>query len=388
VVAQPADPPPARAGQLDPGGGMMRLYLSATLSGYIGRLFFTRFLAVFFAFTAIVFLFDFIELLRRAATKADAPFAVIVRLSLLKLPHMAQELIPFVVLFATMLTFWRLTRSHELTVVRAAGVSVWQFLLPALALALLIGAVRVTLLNPMAAALYSRFEQVEAKTLRGRTSMLAVSPTGFWLREVDSHTNAIIHAQRMSSRDMELYEVIFFNLVGKDKFASRIDAATARLESGMWIMRDAWISSPEQPERFEAEYRLPTEMTLERIQESFASPETISFWDLPGFINTLEAADFSAVRHRLHYQRLLSGPLLLFAMVLVAASFSLRAPRRGGGQMLLAFGTLIGFVLFFISNLVAALGQSGSIPVQLAAWTPAGISTLLGVTLLLHLEDG
>lgn len=369
----------------------MRLYLSATLSGYIGRLFFTRFLAVFFAFTAIVFLFDFIELLRRAATKADAPFSVILRLSLLKLPYMAQELIPFVVLFATMLTFWRLTRSQELTVVRAAGVSVWQFLLPALLLALLIGAVRVTLLNPMAAALYSRFEQVEAKTLRGRTSMLAVSPTGFWLREVEGRTNAIVHAQRMSSRDMELYDVIFFNFASKDqkdRFVSRIDATTARLESGMWIMRDAWISSPEQPERFEAEYKLPTEMTIERIQESFASPETISFWDLPGFINTLEAADFSAVRHRLHYQRLLSGPLLLFAMVLVAASFSLRAPRRGGGQMLLAFGTLIGFVLFFISNLVAALGQSGSIPVQLAAWTPAGISTLLGVTLLLHLEDG
>lgn len=366
----------------------MRLYLSATLSAYIGRLFFARFAAVFFAFTSIVFLFDFIELLRRAAGKADAPFSMVVRMSLLKLPHMAQELIPFVVLFATMLTFWRLTRSQELTVVRAAGVSVWQFLLPALALAILIGAVRVTLFNPMAAALYSRFEQVEAKTLRGRSSMLAVSPTGFWLREVDSATNAVIHAQRVSSREMELYDVTFFNFVDKDLFKNRIDAASARLEDGAWVMKDAWVTSPEHPGRFEKEYRLPTDMTIERIQDSFASPETISFWDLPGFISLLESADFSAVRHRLHFHRLLSSPLLLFAMVLVAASFSLRAPRRGGGQLLLAFGTLVGFVLFFVSNLVAALGQSGSIPVQLAAWTPAGITTLLGVTLLLHLEDG
>jgi lipopolysaccharide export system permease protein len=387
VVDRPAEPPAAQPTRLGAGGFLMRLYVSATLSGYIGRLFFTRFLAVFFAFTSIVFLLDFIELLRRSATKVDASFSIVLRLSLLKLPHMAQELIPFVVLFATMLTFWRLTRSQELTVVRAAGVSVWQFLLPALALAVLIGTVRVTLLNPMAAALYSRFEQVEAKTLRGRTSMLAVSPTGFWLREFERNSNAVIHAQRMSSREMELYDVIIFNF-NKDQFASRIDAATARLENGNWIMRNAWISSPNQPGLFEAEYRLPTDMTIERIQDSFASPETISFWDLPGFINTLDAAEFPATRHRLHFHRLLSGPLLLFAMVLVAASFSLRAPRRGGGQMLLAFGTIIGFVLFFISNLVAALGQSGSIPVQLAAWTPAGISTLLGVTLLLHLEDG
>jgi lipopolysaccharide export system permease protein len=51
-------------------------------------------------------------------------------------------------------------------------------------------------------------------------------------------------------------------------------------------------------------------------------------------------------------------------------------------------GVGAGFLLFFLSNLVAALGQSASVPVVLAAWAPAAVSTLLGVSMLLHLEDG
>jgi lipopolysaccharide export system permease protein len=51
-------------------------------------------------------------------------------------------------------------------------------------------------------------------------------------------------------------------------------------------------------------------------------------------------------------------------------------------------GIAAGFLLYFISNVVAALGQNAAIPVALAAWTPAGVSILVAMTLLLHLEDG
>lgn len=362
--------------------------LSLTLSAYIGRQFAFRFGAVLVGLTAIVYLFDVIEMLRRASTREEVTLGIVLQLSLLKLPYLMQEMIPFVILFATMLTFWRLSRNHELTVVRAAGISVWQFLLPALALAVLVGAFRLAVLNPVGAVMYASFEETEAKLLRGRTSLLSVSQSGFWLRQTDGRTNSVIHALRVASQDMELYDVIIFNFEGRDKFVSRIDAASARLEPGAWVLKNARISTPDQPTRFEPVYRLQTDMTLARIQESFASPETISFWELPAFIHLLEKAGFSAVRHRLHWQRLLAGPLLLLAMVLLAATFSLRPPRRGGTLILVVSGISAGFVLYFLSNLVAALGQNASIPVTLAAWTPAGVSTLVAVTLLLHLEDG
>ena len=81
-------------------------------------------------------------------------------------------------------------------------------------------------------------------------------------------------------------------------------------------------------------------------------------------------------------------PLLLCAMVLIAATFSLRPTRRGGTAYMVLGGVIAGFLLFFISDIVFALGLSATIPAILAAWTPAGVSSMLGAAMLLHLEDG
>ena len=129
-------------------------------------------------------------------------------------------------------------------------------------------------------------------------------------------------------------------------------------------------------------------MSREKILDSFAPPETISFWDLPEFIELLENAGFSATQHKLQFHRLLATPLLLAALVLLAASFSLRSQRRGRVGLVILGGVLTGFLLYFVSNIVFALGLSGGIPVILAAWTPASVTLMLGIAVLLHLEDG
>lgn len=366
-----------------------------TLSGYIARLFTFWFLSVFAGLAIVVYLLDMIEMLRRVQ-RIDVPMTVLLRLSAFKLPHLIMEMFPFVTLIAAMLCFWRLARSHELTVIRASGVSVWQFLLPAIALAVVIGAVRVGVVNPLAAALFARYETLEAQVFRGRASQLAVTQNGFWLRQSGSEGNAVINALRVTSEKMELFDVIIWNFArprrgeesNADVFLGRMDAKHAQLEPGAWVLTDAIISLPDRAPRREATYRLPTDMTREQIQDAFAAPETISFWELPAFIRTLENAGFSARRHLLHLHRLLASPLLLVGMILIAATVSLRPPRRGGGLIMIGLGLAAGFLLYFMTNLVAALGLSQAIPVHLAAWAPASIMALLGVTLLLHQEDG
>ena len=85
---------------------------------------------------------------------------------------------------------------------------------------------------------------------------------------------------------------------------------------------------------------------------------------------------------------IMASPLLMCAMILIAATFTLRHSRRGGATYVIAGGVLTGFILYFFSDIVFALGQTDSIPVVLAAWTPSGVATLLGLAMLLHLEDG
>lgn len=364
-----------------------RLRLSPTLSGYIARQYLMWYLGFLFGLVGVIVLVSTVDRLDRLANK-DAPLTVVYEMVFLKLPFLSQEVMPFTLLFAGLACFWRLTRSHELVITRAAGISVWQILIPVLGVALLVGVLTVTVLNPVASVLLGRFEQLEAKYVRNQSSTLSVSRQGLWLRQADPDGQSVIHARRVTGTSMTLHDVIIFRFADRDRFVGRIDAARAVLRPGAWQVFEAWVSSPGTRTRFAERLEIPTELTREKILDSFAPPETISFWNLPGFIELLENAGFSATRHKLQLHRLLATPLLFAAIILLAVSFSLRPQRRGRVGLVIFGGALTGFLLYFVSNLVFALGLSGNIPVVLAAWTPAGITLMLGVATLLHLEDG
>jgi lipopolysaccharide export system permease protein len=362
--------------------------LSATLSSYFGRQFVFWVLGTFLAIMGIVFLVDLVELLRRASDKEGATLGTVVEMALLKAPRMGQAVFPFAILAGGMMAFTRMTRNQELVVARSAGVSVWQFLLPALIVALVFGVFRVTVLNPVASVMTAKFEALENSVLRDGGNALAVSSEGLWIREKTPGGHSVLHARGIIGEGDTIYDVIVFIFEGEDRFKSRVDAESAQLEPGHWILRKAVLISEDGIPSVRPVYRLATELTIDNIHDSFASPNTMSFWELPRFISILEDAGFSAVRHRLHWHSLLASPLLLCAMVLIAATFSLRMTRRGGTMPWVCAGLFFGFFLYFMSDLVFALGLSSRIPEVLAAWTPATVTTLLGVASLLHLEDG
>jgi lipopolysaccharide export system permease protein len=309
-------------------------------------------------------------------------------MALLRIPFLSQKVLPFAVLFGTMLTYVWLTRTNELIVTRAAGISAWQFLLPSLALALLLGGLMMTVFSPLSAATISRYEQMDAEYLRGQESLLAVSPGGLWLREGNAKRQFVIHATQVASSGADLGDVIIFAFEGEDRFVERIDARKAVLKDGYWELTDVLVTRPDMSARQIDHMELPTDLTTHRIQDSFASPETMSFWELPAFIKSMQAAGFSALRHRIHWYSILSEPLLLAAMVLVAATFSLRLTRRGRLGLFLLAGLAAGFLLYFVSDVSLALGMSGSLPPLLSAWAPAAIFAMLGSAMLFHLEDG
>lgn len=363
---------------------------SRIISFYILRQFLIWFAIMFATIVAVILMIDAVELLRRGSGRSEATFSVITSMALLRTPFLAQEAVPFAVMFGGIFTFLRLTRNHELVVLRAAGVSVWQFLTPAIIAAMTLGIINISLINPLSALLLSQFEELEGRYFTGRSSLLAVSAEGIWLRQnnAEGKGQTVIHAARVQPDALRLEQVIVFEFSGDDKFIGRIDAKRALLLDGRWRLSDAWLTRPGRAGVFVVSQDLATDLTPDKIQESFASPDTVALWNLPRFIRVLEETGFSPVAHQLQLHSLLAEPLLLAAMVLVAATFSLRLTRRGGTIVLIGAGVLAGFFLFLLTNVVQALGLGANVPVILAAWTPAGVSLLAGITSLLHLEDG
>lgn len=363
--------------------------LSRTLSFYIARHFLSSFFIFTFGLVAVITVVDTLELFRRVSTRADNPaLQYAITMALLKIPTMIEKVIPFSTLLGAIFSFWRLNRHHEYVVTRAAGVSIWQFLAPPIGIAILIGLFKIAVFNPFSSAMLLKYEIMEAKYIRGQSSLSALANRGIWFRQATNDGNYILHARNISQREMRLDNVTVFLMKGGDRFVSRIDSGTATLEAGFWRMDNAIVTSPTHAPKQYKVRRIKTDLTRNNINDSFAPPDTISFWALPGFIKVLENTGFSGVRHRLHWHSHLALPLMLAAVVILAATFSFRPIRRGGAMFILVSGVGAGFMLYFLSDLVYALGVSSKIPVIMSAWSPAIITCFLGISALLHLEDG
>ena len=131
----------------------------STLFRYLFRQYLVLFLATLAGLFVLIMVLDGVELLRRSANR-EVPVGIVALMTLLKLPEIGFQLVPFAILFSAMFLFWKLTRTRELVVVRAYGVSAWQVLSPVIAAAAMIGVLQILVLNPMGAGMLGRFEQL------------------------------------------------------------------------------------------------------------------------------------------------------------------------------------------------------------------------------------
>lgn len=359
----------------------------STLFRYVSRYFLLNFAVLMLILLGVVYIFDLIELMRRTAKLDYVSFGLVMRMTALKVPEVGQAMLPFGVLFAAIYTCWKLNRTHELVVIRAAGLSAWQFLMPMIVSALLLGFAATAIINPISSLFLSKYEQLEITALQKNSNIVTVSRTGIWLRQPTQDGYALLHSEGFNQKEWQLTKVTAFFFDETDQFLERLDSPLALLQDGYWEIRNPVIHDKNGSGRLEMR-QLPTELTARKIEESFASPETISFWKIPEYINIMEETGFPTVRLRLHFQALVAQPFLFAAMILLAATFSLRPPRFGGTGVMIVLGVLTGFFVFFMESMLHAFGISQKIPVYLAAWTPATVSLLLGTTALLHLEDG
>jgi lipopolysaccharide export system permease protein len=362
--------------------------IAGTLHRYIAWRFLGAVLAVFFGIYALISLIDYVELTKRTAHAPNVTAWLVAQCSFFRVPLHTEKIMPFAVLVGTMSCFLNMSRRLELVIARAAGMSAWQFVMPAVLMALLLGVFATTAYNPLSAMMQERSKRIEAHIFGEQPRSAGAVGSGFWARQRSGDTQSIINAQTSREQGVVLNGVTVLVFDNEGHFLHRIEAASAMLGPGNWRLSDARILATGALPIERATYLLPTSLTPEQVRESFATPETVPFWQIPAYIDLAERAGLVAVRYQLQYQLLLARPFLLAAMVLLAAGVSLRFFRFGGVQKMILFGVTAGFSLYVLSKITEDLSKAQLMHPVTAAWLPAFIGALTGLVVLLYQEDG
>ncbi|MCU0954420.1 MAG: LptF/LptG family permease [Hyphomicrobium sp.] len=306
-----------------------RLFPS-TIGLYVAKRFLAMIVITFLVCSFLIFVIDLVEMLRQSGKRGTVPGVLVGSIGALLM----------------------LSRKSELAVIRAAGVSAWQFLRPGIAVAFILGVMSVTLYNPLAAnarayadALFNEYFGKESSLLRPDAG------NGAWLRQDGIDGQSVLMAAGTARSGMQLNTVTAFIFDSEGRFKERADAARANLLDGFWRLEEVIVARPgEEPAKY-GSYLLSTYLTPERATDSLGKAIAISFWELPALIEVAEKAKLSSASLRLQYELLLSRPFLCVAMVLLAATVSLKSFRSGGIQTMVVTGMIGGFGFFLLAEI-------------------------------------
>jgi lipopolysaccharide export system permease protein len=362
--------------------------ITNTLGRYFAGRFVIAALGVFASIFVLLVLVDYIEMVRKTSGLVGVSAVMVAETSLFRVPQLLEKMMPFCILIGAMTCYLALSRRLELVIARAAGVSAWQFIAPALASALALGVLATTAYNPMSATLSELSKRMEAELFGNAPGSGVQDATGFWLNQINADGQVIINAARSEQQGMRLTGLTLFRFDTEGNFKERIEAREATLEDGYWLFKSARRYSLDSPPVDQDQFELPTTLTSAQVRNSFSTPETVSFWQLPNYIRASESSGFATAGYRLQYHKLIALPFLLAAMVMLAASVSLRFFRFGGVQKMVLSGVGAGFLLYVLSKVTEDLSKAELMHPIAAAWLPVLVGGLTGFVALLYQEDG
>ncbi|KIZ42762.1 MULTISPECIES: LPS export ABC transporter permease LptG [Rhodopseudomonas] len=360
--------------------------VGTTLGRYFAGRFVAASLGVFFGLFVLLVFVDYIDMLRRAGN-LNVSALVLAQASFYRVPQLLERMMPFCILIGGMTCYLALSRSLELVVARAAGLSAWEFISPALWSAVALGIFASTVFNPVSAYMQERAKQMEAE-LFGDGSGSLQDANGFWINQITSEGQAIISAAQSQRQGALLTGLTVFRFEPNFQFKERIEAREATLQPGYWLFKGVRRYTLGELPVDQDSFRLPTTLTVAQIRNDFTVPESVSFWQLPDYIRSSESSGFATSGYRLQYYKLLAKPFLLAAMVMLAASVSLRFFRFGGVQKMVLSGVAAGFLLYILSKVTEDLSKAELMNPLAAAWLPVSVGGLAGFLALLYQEDG
>ncbi len=358
-----------------------------TLNFYLTRKFALWLMITSLAFLALATLGDYLEMVTFANRHGQSSLEALYYTSL-RMPLVFLQFAPFVFLFGAVLCLIRLSQSRELVVIRAAGISVWQFLTPFIVTSLIIGALLVALLEPLGTHNFKTFQNIEKQFSQQKTEV-RISDNGIWLREISTDGSYILHGQTVVDWDKRIFKdmtVLMFDRQGV--FTHRLQAEGGRLIDNAWQLTNVASIFADKDVKKSASLTLKSQFDGENLAQKFNSPKTINVWQLSDYIAKAKAAGSDVTRHEVRFYSLISLPFMLAAMVLVAACFSLPTGRIFSASATMGLAVLAGFAFYMGADFVASLGRLHILPPLIASWTPCLIAGLLAVGYLLSAEDG
>ena len=239
------------------------MILFGRLNRYIAKRFALTIAVIISSVLVLIFIIDFVEQMRKNGDHEDFNGLTGLTLAAMHAPAIIQDLMPFVVLAATLVLLINLSRRFELVVARAAGRSAWGFLAMPVIVAAIVGALSSAGLNPLATILTNKAAAIEQQF---RSNKRKKTTSGIWFRQNTPDGSSIVHASSAASEGTVLNDVRVFAYDRDDRFSKKIEAERAVYRKRAWYLEVAEVAAKGEPPVKVDTFVLPTRLSRSDVR--------------------------------------------------------------------------------------------------------------------------
>jgi LPS export ABC transporter permease LptG/LPS export ABC transporter permease LptF len=385
VSGASAEPRPADAGARRRGTVVVirvpriGLLMPNILDRYIAKIYLRAAALSFAALLGIFYIATFIDRSDKLF-KGQATTGTLLRLLAFYTPQYVYFVIPMAALLSVLVTFGLLSRTSELSVMKACGISLYRITAPLIVLGLAWSTVLYGLEQQIMARANQRAEELDSE-IRGRPPRTSNPLNRQWLV---AHDGAVYHYTYFDPRTRAIQNLAIYRPDSHWQLESQVYAPTAKYADGQWVGVRGWTQDftadrsrwtafatrtlpLEPPDYFETEQPLADMMTVPQLKR---------------FIDEQEASGFNVIPEMVELQKKLAFPFATVVMTLLAIPFGMTTGKRGT-----LYGIGIGIVLavtyWIMGSGFAAIGKAGLLGPIMAGWAPNVLAMGSAVYLLL-----
>ena len=329
---------------------------------YILKKFLFSFLITFIVFAVILFIGDFVEQFRKSAGR-NIPLNIITQLTLLNFLSLIYFTLPLIVFFSSLFAFLSLIKGSEKIIINAVGISNIKITMPAVFLYIFLGVFFITIINPLTALFDNRYSELEYKYIDRVDKFASITKNGLWLKQenIEKDLSSVLYAQKIKEQGTHIIDFMILEYDRSGSFQGRLDGNYAVLKDGLWQMKNTQVTPKFGTASFHSYIEYSTNIKPEDITDSLSSPSNISIWRLLTFINFLEGLGYSAIEFKMHLYDLIFLPFFMGSLALLASSLILKLKQNDKSTKTIVFSLVIIFIIYFLSNLLEALGASSQL---------------------------
>jgi len=321
---------------------------------------------IFFCLGLIMNLFEEINFFKDINIGIHVPLV----LTVLKVPSLLQNMLPFIVLISGIWFFLKIKKNDEMTALKITGMSNFSVILVPSFISILLGIIFVTTLNPITSISLIKYEMMKGNYERDKDYLAAITKNGIWIKEKYEKKNSIIRAKNLNNNN--LMDLTIYEFDNDHNYVRRIQADYANIVSTNWLLINVNILDENgntiEKNLDQIEYK--SIYNLDKIKSLYSNLDTISFWKIGSEIKLLEERGYSTKEMETKLHKSLSFPFFLLAMVFLSGVFTLGVGFKENNSTYVFIAIISCILVYFFNNFSASLGKTERLSVEIAVWMP------------------